>query len=77
MATITRLFTTVIGQARIARRAALKPVFSQLDPRLRQFRHAGYAVSFGLPLTKLTDTRPLDGLHVCSEESQWRAKIWL
>ena len=24
----------------------LKPVFSQLDPRLRQFRHAGYAVSF-------------------------------
>jgi hypothetical protein len=31
---ITRQFITVIGQARIARRAALKPVFSQLDPRL-------------------------------------------
>ena len=74
---IARQFITVIGQARIARRAALKPVFSQLDPRLRQFRHAGYAVSLGLPLTTLTDTRPLDGLHVCSEASQWRAKIWL
>jgi hypothetical protein len=66
----------------VARRVALKPVFSQLDPRLRQFRHAGYAVSLGLPLTMLTDTRllpgaKLDGLHVCSEASQWRAKIWL
>src|SRR5215470_16012643 len=58
---------TVIGQARIARRAALKPVFSQLDPRLRRFRHAGYAVSLGLPLVD-------DGLHVCSEASQWRVK---
>jgi len=79
---IARQFITVIGQARIARRAALKPVFSQLDPRLRQFRHAGYAVSLGLPPTTLTDTRllpgaKLDGLHVCSEASQWRAKIWL
>jgi len=45
-------------------------------------RSPGYAVSLGLPPTTLIDTRllpgaKLDGLHVCSEASQWRAKIWL
>ena len=49
---------------------------------LNQFRHAEYAVSLGLPPTTLIDTRllpgaKLDGLHVCSEAFQWRAKIWL
>ena len=36
----------------LGRRASLEQRgrrFSQLDPRLRQFRHAGYAVSLGLP----------------------------
>src|SRR5438874_9274565 len=73
----------LLGQPARFQEAREVAAFAQLgDAQLhcagaRLPRPVAVAVALGDPLRTALAMGKLGGLHVCSEASQWRAKIWL